>query len=173
MADIKALNAYSSRVRRKFLTKISSLGWEEAVRNREASYHSLLGIMLHMIGNEDWIVNTVIPGRPAVERKRHLPAEFTGFDGVEALLAEVETKTKDYLGAVDARELARNVKFTISTGVTFDMTVEECLFQTFTEQLYHLGEMIALLWQEDVEPPPMQWFYNRESISLGQATKIE
>jgi uncharacterized damage-inducible protein DinB len=33
------------------------------------------------------------------------------------------------------------------------MTVEESLFQTFTEQLYHLGEMIALLWQDGVEPP--------------------
>src|ERR1700730_12235049 len=80
--DISALNAYSSRVRRKFLTKILSLGWEEAVKNREASHYSLLGIMLHMIDNEDWIVNNVIPGRPAAERKKHLPSEFTGFKGV-------------------------------------------------------------------------------------------
>jgi hypothetical protein len=34
LIDIRALNGYSSGVGRKFLTKISSLGWEEAVRNR-------------------------------------------------------------------------------------------------------------------------------------------
>jgi len=167
LIDIRALNGYSSRVRREFLTKISSLGWEEAVRNREASHYSLVGIMLHMIGNEEWILNFVIPGRPSTERKKHLPEEFAGFDGVEALLAEVEAKTKLYLGSVDARELARSVKFTLSSGTVFDMTVEECLFQTFTEQLYHMGEMIALFWQDDVEPPRMQWFYNRESLSLS------
>jgi hypothetical protein len=23
-----------------------------------------------------------------------------------------------------------------------------------------MGELIALLWQEDIEPPRMQWFWN-------------
>ncbi|MDG6920448.1 MAG: hypothetical protein JRN59_02865 [Nitrososphaerota archaeon] len=167
MADIKALNAYSSGVRRRFFTKISSLGWEEAIRNREASHYSLLGIMLHMIDNEDWIVNVVIPGRPATERRKHLPNDFTGFEGVESLLADVETRTNLYLEHMDTRELARTVKFTISSGTSFDMTVEECLFQSFTEQLYHMGEVIALLWQQDIEPPQMQWFRNRENLRLS------
>jgi hypothetical protein len=93
LIDVRTLNAYSSRVRRKFLAKISLLGWEEAVRNREASYYSLVGIILHMIDNEDWVVNLVIPGRPATERKKRLPSEFTAFEEVEALLTDVETKT--------------------------------------------------------------------------------
>ena len=82
MADVTALNAYSSRVRRRFFDKISSLGWEAATKNREASHYSLLGVMLHMIDNEDWIVNVVIPGRPATERRKHPPSDFAGFEGV-------------------------------------------------------------------------------------------
>jgi len=167
LVDIKTLNAYSSRVRRKFLAKVSSLGWEQAIMNREASHYSLIGIMLHMIDNEHWIVNVVIPGRPETERKKHLPNEFAGFEEVEALLSEVEARTKLYLEGVDAMELSRKVKFTLFPDAD-NMTVEEWLFQTFTEQLYHLGEMIALLWQDDVEPPPMQWFRNRESLSLSR-----
>jgi uncharacterized damage-inducible protein DinB len=62
---------------------------------------------------------------------------------------------------MDGAELSRHVDFVLQSGERFDMTVEECLFQTFTEQLYHMGELIALLWQENVEPPKMQWFYNR------------
>ena len=166
LVDIRTLNAYASRVRRRFLAKVSSLGWEDATRNREASYYSLVGILLHMIDNEEWIVNVVIPGRPATERKKHLPNEFGGFEGVEALLSEVEARTKLYLEGVDAEELGRHVRFTGFIGAD-NMTVEEWLFQTFTEQLYHLGELIALLWQQDVEPPPMQWFHNRESLSLS------
>jgi len=45
-------------------------------------------------------------------------------------------------------------------GKTFNLSVEECLFQSFTEQLYHMGELIALPWQENIEPPRMQWFWN-------------
>lgn len=167
MVDIIALNAYSTRVRRRFLTKISSLGWEQAVKNREASHYSLIGVMLHMIDNEDWIVNIVIPGRPETERKKHLPDEFAGFEGIEALLGEVEARTKLYLGGANDKELSRVIKFTRFPGAD-GMTAEEWLFQSFTEQLYHLGEMIALLWQEDVEPPQMQWFHNRESLALSR-----
>ena len=167
LIDIRALNAYSSRVRRKFLAKVTSLGWDEATKNREASYHSLMGILLHMIDNEYWIVNIVIPGRPAMERTKHPLSDFAGFDSVESFLAGVEDKTRSYLGGLDSNELSRVVKFTLSSGAVFDMTVEECLFQSFTEQLYHLGEMIALLWQDDIEPPTMQWFSNRESLTLS------
>lgn len=75
-------------------------------------------------------------------------------------LNEVEKKTKSYLQQVDDSELKRRVKFTLSSGEVFDLSVEECLFQSFTEQLYHIGELIALMWQDDIEPPRMQWFWN-------------
>jgi uncharacterized damage-inducible protein DinB len=73
---------------------------------------------------------------------------------------DVESNTREYLARADSSELGRRVVFELSSGKTFDLTVEECLFQSFTEQLYHIGELIALLWQENIEPPTMQWFYN-------------
>ena len=76
-------------------------------------------------------------------------------------LSEVEKKTIDYFSSATEDELKRRVVFELSTGKKFDLTVEECLVQSFTEQLYHLGEIICLLWQDDIEPPQMQWFYNR------------
>ena len=51
-------------------------------------------------------------------------------------------------------------------GAVFNLSVEECLLQTFTEQLYHMGELIALLWQLNIEPPQMQWFYNNPRSTL-------
>ncbi len=75
-------------------------------------------------------------------------------------LAEVEERTKLFLQNIDERELNRKVNFILASGKTFDLSVEECLIQTFTEQLYHLGELIALMWQENFEPPKMQWFWN-------------
>jgi hypothetical protein len=30
-----------------------------------------------------------------------------------------------------------------------------------------MGELIALLWQEDIEPPKMQWFFNNPRASTS------
>ena len=75
-------------------------------------------------------------------------------------LFDVEKKTRSFLAKIGEDELHRNVKFVLQSGQSFDMSIEECLFQSFTEQLYHLGELIALLWQDNIEPPAMQWFHN-------------
>ena len=79
---------------------------------------------------------------------------------LNAYLERVERKTRKYLKRADEKELNRVVKLRLEKKGEVGLTVEECLFQSFTEQIYHLGELIALLWQEDTEPPEMQWFYN-------------
>jgi uncharacterized damage-inducible protein DinB len=165
LIDIKTLYGYSSRVRRKFLEKLAELPWEEVTRNREASWYSMTNIMVHMIDNEDWIVNWVINNKATEYRRQRKFEEYKSIAMIRDHLAEVEERTRVYIAKTDTQELQRMVKFTLSSGMTFDMTVEESLFQTFTEQLYHLGEIIALLWQDNIEPPKMQWFYNRDSLS--------
>jgi uncharacterized damage-inducible protein DinB len=165
----RELYQYSSTVRRAFFEKLASLPWEAVTKNREASYYSMKDIMLHMIDNEDMVVSgqilkvkplttaankplTVVQGTRDWDEYRDMPM-------IREHLDEVERRTKAYLEKADENELARRVNFTVRTG-SFDLSIEECLMQSFTEQLYHMGELIALLWQEDIEPPKMQWFWN-------------
>jgi len=156
---VQELYSYSSRVRRRFVDKLAELPWEEVEKDRKGSFHSMKSILLHIIDNEDWIVNWVIPGR-ATDYTRRKSEEYTSMQMVTDHLDEVERRTRSYLKSIDEGGLGRRVKFTVSSGHTFDLSVEESLFQSFTEQLFHIGELIALLWQMDVEPPRMQWFWN-------------
>lgn len=156
---IQELYSYSSRVRRRFADKLAELPWEEVEKDRKGSFHSMKNILLHIIDNEDWIVNWVIPGK-AADYVRRKSEEYTSMQMVTDHLDEVEKRTRSYLRSIDEGELGRRVKFTVSSGHTFDLSVEESLFQSFTEQLFHIGELITLLWQMDVEPPRMQWFWN-------------
>jgi uncharacterized damage-inducible protein DinB len=161
MFDVKELYQYSSTVRGKFLEKLESLPWESVNRNREASFYSMKNILVHMIDNEDWIVNWVIQNRATEYRRARRSEEYTSMQMVRDHLEEVEGKTRAYLEKADEKEMERRVDFlALSSGAHFDLSVEESLFQSFTEQLYHMGELIALLWQDDVEPPKMQWFWN-------------
>ncbi len=164
MFTVRELYQYSSRVRRSFAKKFAELPWEEVEKNREASYYSMKNILLHMIDNEDWIVNWVIHDRSG-EYTRRKSAEYTDMQMVLSHLDNVESQTKSYLETADERELGRRVKFVLSSGQSFELSVEESLLQSFTEQLYHIGELIALLWQQNVEPPRMQWFWNNPRVA--------
>ncbi|MHB8566519.1 MAG: DinB family protein [Nitrososphaerales archaeon] len=159
MLSIQELYQYSSRVRRRFANKLFELPWEEVNKNREASFYSMKNILIHMIDNEDWIVNWVIHNK-SQEYKRVKAEEYTDMKLVMLHLDEVEGRTREYLARADDQELKRRVNFVLSSGKAFDLSVEESLFQSFTEQIYHTGELIALLWQDNLEPPQMQWFWN-------------
>jgi uncharacterized damage-inducible protein DinB len=164
------LYSYASAVRRSFAQKLAELPYSVVEGNREASFYSMKNILLHMIDNEDWIVNWVIHGK-SQEYIRKKSAEYTTMEMVLRHLDEVETRTRDYLKTIQEAELSRRVAFVLSSGKKFNLSVEESLFQSFTEQLYHLGELIALLWQENIEPPRMQWFWNnpREQGNMQSA----
>jgi uncharacterized damage-inducible protein DinB len=163
---INELYNYSSTVRRAFLEKLESLPWEAVTKNREASYYSMKDIMLHMIDNEDMVLSRQILKVPDYKRARDWK-EYTNMFMVREHLDTIERKTKAYLGSADENELRRRVDFTVGSG-SFDLSAEECLMQSFTEQLYHMGELIALLWQENIEPPRMQWFWNNPRIRGSQ-----
>lgn len=159
MTDIRELISYCSRVRRRFADSLSSLPRETVEKNMEASFYSMKNIMLHMIDNEDLIVNFVIQGKQD-SYVRKSSEEYHDFSSVVSHLDEVEAKTTSFLSTADKAGLMKIVSLRTSKGAVFNLSVEECLLQTFTEQLYHLGELIALLWQHNIEPPQMQWFYN-------------
>jgi len=159
MFNFHEMYAYMKRVRTSFAQKLSELPWDEVNKNREASFYSMKNILLHMIDNEDWIVNYAIYEKSS-DYKRKKSEEYTNMQSVLDHLSQVEKKTESFLAKTTDKDFQRRVKFVLSSGASFDLSVEECLFQSFTEQLYHLGELIALMWQDNVEPPPMQWFRN-------------
>src|SRR5438552_2675750 len=107
MLSVQELYLYSSSVRRKFFEKLETLPWEAVVENREASHYSVRNIMLHMVDNEDWIVNWVVQNR-ATEYKREKKAEeYQDMKTIREHLDRVEQKTQRYLETVDEREMQR------------------------------------------------------------------
>jgi uncharacterized damage-inducible protein DinB len=166
MFTIEELHQYSSRVRRRFANKLVELPWSDVEKDREASFYSMKNILLHMIDNEDWMVNWVIPNR-SKDYVRRKSEEYTSVKMILDHLEEVEEKSRQYFAKLNDVELTRRVKLTTSAGQTFDLAVEECLLQSFTEQIYHLGELIALFWQHNIEPPKMQWFWNNPRTNSG------
>ena len=152
----KTLVEYSQLVRRRYVEQFATLQWEQISKSRGASFDSLRNIILHTVDAEDKLVNYIIAGRIKEWVPRN-PEEVLSIDSIRKSVEETEAKTKDYLAKLTPAELDRKVEFSRPNTQPMLVRVEDILIHTALENIHHFGELIALLWQMDVEPPHMGW----------------
>jgi uncharacterized damage-inducible protein DinB len=154
--DPRNLFEYSQALRNRYLEQIAKLPWEEVIKSRGASFDSLRNILLHTIDAEDRLVNYVIAGRTKDWVSQN-PEDFRDIDSIRKRLKEVESKTKAYVTRIDSAELERKVEMSRPGTPSTLVRVEDVLVHAALENIHHFGELIALLWQMDIEPPHMGW----------------
>lgn len=154
--DSKILFEYSQALRDRYLEQLAKLPWEEVVKSRGGSFDSLRDIFLHTVDAEDRLVNYVILGRTA-DWVSQSPSEFHDMDSISKRAKEVESKTKAYVAKLNPPELERKVEMPRRGMPSISVRVEDVLVHAALENIHHFGELIALLWQIDVEPPHMGW----------------
>jgi uncharacterized damage-inducible protein DinB len=154
--DSRKLFEYSQALRNRYLEQVASLPWAEVVESRGASFDSLRNILLHTIDAEDRLVNYVIPGRTQDWVSRN-PDEFQDTDSIRKRARDVESKAQAYLANIKPEELERKVELSRRGMPTVSVQVEDVLVHAALENIHHFGELIALLWQIDVEPSHLGW----------------
>jgi len=152
----KNLLEYCHAVRDGYLERLATLPWEELARDRGASFDSMKNILLHTLDAEDRMVNYVIPGRTR-EWVSRSPDEFNDVASIRKRLEEVESKTKTYLAKMTTAGLERKVEVSRIGMPPVQVRVEDILIHVALECIHHFGELIALMWQIDIEPPHMGW----------------
>jgi uncharacterized damage-inducible protein DinB len=111
---------------------------------------------LHTIDAEDRLVNYVIPGR-TVDWVSRNPDDFRDMDSIRKRAQEVEAKTKAFVAHLKPGELERKIDLPRKDLPTLSIRVEDVLVHAALENIHHYGELIALLWQMDVEPSHLGW----------------
>jgi len=111
---------------------------------------------LHTVDAEDRLINYVIPGRTKDWVSRS-PDEFRNIDAVRMHALEVESKAKACVADMKPEELERKVEITRPGTPSTLVRVEDVLVHAALENIHHFGELIALLWQMDLEPPHIGW----------------
>jgi uncharacterized damage-inducible protein DinB len=154
--ESKSLVEYSQSLRNRYLDRLADLSWEEVVRSRGASFDSVRNIFLHTLDAEDRLINYAIPGKTKDWVSRS-PDEFQDLDSVRKRVKEVESKTKAYLARISPAELERKVEFSRPGTPSMTVRVDDVLIHLALENVHHFGELIALMWQIDIEPPHMGW----------------
>jgi len=151
---------YDHFILRKFLEKTRALPWDDITRNREISWNSIRNVLLHIAECEDWWFHHYIAGC-AKDWKPWQYDKCDSFDSMEKRILEVQDKTRRFLQSLGKEELNTEleVKGRIS-GTMVRCTVEDLIFHVGTEEIYHLGEIIGVLWQDGIEPPPVGYVFS-------------
>ncbi len=147
VTDFEQLFTYVANLRQRFLVKFRELGWEEVNENREATYNSMHDIFIHILEVEDSYLNYDIPGKRWEDID---PALFKTFEDMERYDGEVTEKARAFFRGLSPAELTNEIEV---EGWSQAATVEQVLLHTFLDEIAHIGELIALMWQMNEEPP--------------------
>jgi uncharacterized damage-inducible protein DinB len=154
MVDIVKLLQYNEDVRHRYLDAMAKLPWNEFVKNREASWHSMRNIFIHTMGAIDHWLDFLCDEKL---RTRKDFDEYKNMDDVRSYMQCVEHRMHEYLNSLTAEELKKEYIVTDDANQKAVVTADDVLIHMFEEEVHHRGEFIVLLWQMNVEPPLMGW----------------
>jgi uncharacterized damage-inducible protein DinB len=154
MVNVRKLLQYNESVRHRYFEVLKRLPWEEFVKNREASFHSLRNIFIHTLNAIDYWLDFLQKENLHSHRKFD---QYHTFQDVETYMEHVETRTHKYVNSQPTGGLKNKYEITSDTNKTVEITAEDVLIHVFEEEVHHRGELIALLWQMNVRPPQMGW----------------
>lgn len=152
-------------LRADFFECAAKLGWKEFTKNREVSMLSFRDIFLHLAYVEEQHVTEFCEGRatPWMPEVMKIP------QGRYLTLAAVRNRLREVRAMGDQRfkkwntpeELEKPAVWVASKKYPLRLSRDSALAQCLTEHLLHLGEVEAMLWQMDVEPPTTFWIDRR------------
>jgi len=154
MVEIRELLEYNDETRRKYLESFARLPWSEFVKDRGASWGSIRNIFIHTLGAIDYWLD-FLQKENLHSRRKH--DEYRTFEEVKTYMEHVEKRMRNYLDTLPEGGLKKKYVVKNDSDETVEITVEDVLIHIFEEEVHHRGEIIALLWQMNVEPPLMGW----------------
>jgi uncharacterized damage-inducible protein DinB len=141
-------------MRRKYLNAILALSPEVRLKDRGASYGSLQEIYVHVLDGLRWWFE-FIPQARAQEASTYPAREMTS-DQLIAETDKVDRLVFAFLDKLVETDLDKDMVLQyVENGQAVDMRfpTSDMLWHMVEEELQHRGELNALFWQLNLEPP--------------------
>jgi uncharacterized damage-inducible protein DinB len=154
---IRELYRYNSEVRKKYMRAIfRKLPRSERYKDRGASFPSIVDVFVHVLDAYRWWFIFVCEDR-LPDYKRLREAKRYTFSEVSEEEKKVDDRVMGFLGSLKPRDLDRRVYFHDGRKRK-SIAIRAMLLQLIGEELQHRGELNALFWQLDIDPPLTNYF---------------
>jgi uncharacterized damage-inducible protein DinB len=146
---IKDLYRYNSAVRKKYLLAIWKLPPRQRYKDRGASFPSVVDIYMHVLDAYRWWFLSVY-GKGKKFEEYPLGQRYSKSEAVRET-ASVDRLIQKTLREIGPRGLVKKASW--KGRRPFRISARDMLIHMAEEELQHRGEMNALLWQLDIDPP--------------------
>jgi len=144
LREIRFWYVYNSHVRKKYLRAILGLPKEEILKDRRASYPSILDIFLHVLDGYRYFFFVVKEGQP--EEKYPQWRGNTAIDQLRQRERELDRRVMNSIDSLSEEDLHRKV-------MEGAFELRDLLNHMVEEELQHRGELNAIFWQMNMNPP--------------------
>ena len=152
MTEVSILKQFyrlNGKIRSNYLDKLSSLAAQELHRDRGASHPSILDIFIHILDGYDFWFGNVLSGTHSEYSERK--GSLTRIDEVREFENRIGQMTMDYVNNLSEADLDKEIRLPWE-GAPATRLGDIC-WHMVEEELQHRGEINALLWQMDIDPP--------------------
>lgn len=154
--------AYNSYVRKKYLRILEKLPEDELLRDRGASFPSVLDVFTHILDAYRWWFLYVYHDR--IHERKRLRGSGLKLKEVVGEEHKIDSHIRKFLHELSLSDLEKPVIYhevshagKRSKKIEYGGKVRDMLWHMVEEELQHRGELNALLWQIDKEPPITGW----------------
>jgi len=153
--DFREVFAYNWRVLRDFGDALAALPADVAAKDRGATHDSMKNVFHHILSVHDGWLNVTAQGSSADPAMREKDFdEVPSIVELRGYLEKIIAKEDSFLATLKEKDLDRRIQ---PAWKERPHSLRDALAQVTLEQAHHVGELIALLWQQDIEPPEMTW----------------
>jgi uncharacterized damage-inducible protein DinB len=168
LASIKEWYQFNSYVRKKYLDSLEKLPQEELMRDRGASFPSVLDIFAHVLdAYRSWFMFRY-PGVP-MESFKNLEGSIKSVGEAREEERKVDSFVLNFVEGLDDEKLNHSFE-TSDPQDRWRFSLKQMLWHMVEEELQHRGELNALLWQMNIDPPITDWLDWKTEI--GEAKKL-
>jgi uncharacterized damage-inducible protein DinB len=169
ITQIRDWYAYNAAVRNGYLKTLSGLSSRALLKDRGASFPSLLDIYVHTLDAYKWWLAYAYNDRAADFKRSAMTIRTIA--QARKYEREIDKLVSGFMKRLDSRLLSSTFEFTYPPGHPRGsglrkIRTRDMVLQLMAEELQHRGELNALLWQMDAEVPFtsfMDWNKRRKS----------
>ena len=158
LETVRTFYRFNAGARHRYLETILSLSGPDRLKDRGASYPSLQEIYVHVLDALRFWFELVPQDRVGEALSRELPARSLTDAQLREETGKIERIVDDFLAPLGPTDLAREIICHFPTesgspGPERRIIIGDILWHMIEEEFQHRGELNALLWQVDVDPP--------------------
>ncbi len=156
LETVRTFYRFNARVRRDYLEAILALPPEERLRDRGASYPTLPAIYVHVLDALRFWFELVPGDRIADAQREERDAAAMGPEALRRATDEADALVRAFLEPLTDGDLAREIVCHVERDGRVGeqrFVIGDVLWHMVEEEFQHRGELNALLWQLDRDPP--------------------